>query len=262
MGKWIALPGLGLVLGLAVAGVDAARPQQIGPGGPSDDMAARGRQAFIIACAGCHGVDGRGDSGPDLIRSEVMLSDEGGDMLGPFLGAGRPDRGMPAFQYSDSDTADLAAFIRAQIEAVINRGQYEIQNVVTGDADRGRAYFNGEGGCSGCHSPTGDLAGIGGRYSPPNLLARIVYPGRGGRGGPPQARGVRVTLPDGQSLEGTLAYIDDFSVALTNEAGYRSFSRADVGVEIDDPYSGHVGLLRRYTDGDLHDVLTWLVTLQ
>jgi mono/diheme cytochrome c family protein len=246
----------GLVLGLSIAvGLIASPPQLISRPVPDRDLVERGRREFIIACAGCHGDDARGDSGPDLIRSEMMLSDEGGDLLGPFLDSGGPDHDL---EYGDAEVAGLAGFVRAQSQAVINRGLYQIQNVVTGDADRGRAYFNGEGGCSGCHSVTGDLAGIGGRMSAPNLLARIAWPGRGGRGGLPTE--VEVTLGSGQTLVGTLAYIDDFSVALRNESGYRSFSRDGVDVEIRNPYEAHIELLGRYTDDDLHDVLTYLVT--
>jgi cytochrome c oxidase cbb3-type subunit 3 len=263
VGKWIRLLGLGFVLALTVeTGLDAAKSQL--PLQTTDDGAERGRQAFMIACSFCHGSDARGgDGGPDLVRSEMLLNDEGGDLLGPFLQVGSPDQGMPPFQMSDAEVMDLAAFVRSQARAVIDRRLYEIQNVVTGDAERGRAYFNGDGGCSGCHSPTGDLAGIANRFDPPDLLQRFVYPGRGGRGRPPVIREVTVTLENGQSIEGTLEYIDDFNVGLRNTNGdYRSFSRTDTDVEVRDPLQGHVDLLARYTDDDLHDLITFLVTLQ
>ena len=263
MNKSIALL-LVTVAGLAAAIVIHAAPRQlISRPVPAADLVERGRGAFVVSCGFCHGVDARGgEGGPDLVRSEMMLNDEGGNLLGPFLQVGRPDQGMPAFQMSETNVAELAGFVRAQSQAVINRGLYEIQNVVTGDADRGRAYFNGDGGCSGCHSPTGDLAGIASRFDPPDLMARFIYPGRGGRGRPALPREAEVTLANGEMIEGTLAYIDDFSVALTNADGYHSFSRSDVDVEVIDPYSTHIELLGRYTDDNIHDVLTYLVTLQ
>ena len=263
MGKWIRLLGLGFFLALTLqTGLDAASSQL--PLQASDDGAQRGRQAFIISCSFCHGNDARGgDGGPDLVRSEMLLNDEEGDLLGPFLEVGSPDEGMPPFQMGDSEVRDLAAFVRREARAVIDRQFYEIQNVVTGDAERGRAYFNGEGGCSGCHSPTGDLAGIANRFDPPDLLQRFVYPGRGGRGRLPVVREVAVTLENGQLIEGNLEYIDDFNVALrTAEGEYRSFSRTETDVEVRDPLQAHVDLLGRYTDDDLHDLITYLVTLQ
>ena len=47
---------------------------------------------------------------------------------------------------------------------------------IVGNAQAGQAYFNGEGKCNTCHSPTGDLKGVGGRYTTTVLQARIVYP--------------------------------------------------------------------------------------
>ncbi len=267
MGKWMGLSALGLALGLTIpTGLDAARLQLISRPVPAEDTVERGRQAFTISCGFCHGIDARGgEGGPDLVRSEMMLKDEGGDLLGPFIRIGRPDQGMPPFQLSDAEVADLAGYVRAQSQAVINRNLYVIQNVATGDRDRGEAYFNGEGGCSGCHSPTGDLAGIANRFDPPRLLNRFLYPGRGGRGGqsqplPPEAT---VTLPGGESYSGTLEYIDDFNVAVRDGNGdYRSFERTDAAVEIRNPYQAHIDLLGRYTDEDLHDLITYLVTLR
>ncbi len=263
MAKWMAL-AIGLALAAGVGAVDI-EAQLISRDVPAPDAVERGRQAFTVSCGFCHGIDARGgEGGPDLVRSAMMLNDEGGDLLGPFLEVGRPDAGMPPFSISDAEVRDLAGFVRAQSQAVINRGLYEIQNVFTGDAERGRAYFNGEGGCSGCHSPAGDLAGVGRRMEGPDLLARMIYPGRGGRGRPAQPRTVEVVVPGGTAFQGTLEYIDDFTVALrTAEGRYRSFQRTP-GVEINvaNPYQAHIDLIRRYTDETLHDLVTYLATLQ
>ena len=243
---------------------EAARAQLISRPVPPEDVVERGRAAFTVSCGFCHGIDARGgEGGPDLVRSEMMLNDEGGDLLGPFLQVGRPDLGMPPFQLSEAEVAELAGFVRAQSQAVINRRLYVIQNVVTGDAARGRAYFNGEGGCNGCHSPAGDLAGIASRFDPPGLLNRFLYPGRGRGGSQPLSRRATVTPAAGPAVSGTLEYLDDFSVAIRDANGdYRSFSRDAAAVEVDDPYAAHVDLLGRYTDDDIHDLITYLVTLE
>jgi mono/diheme cytochrome c family protein len=257
---------LGLALPLMFgAWTSGARAQLISRDVPTPDIAERGRQAFTVSCGFCHGIDARGgEGGPDLVRSEMMLNDEGGDLLGPFLEVGRPDAGMPGFALTEAEVRDLAGYVRAQSQAVINRNLYEIQNVLTGDAERGREYFNGEGGCSGCHSPTGDLAGVGSRFDGPDLLARFIYPGRGGRGGPARPRTVRVESPETGTVEGTLESIDDFNVALrTGEGRFRSFRRtADLVVEVRNPYQAHIDLMRRYTDGNIHDLVTYLATLR
>ena len=55
--------------------------------------------------------------------------------------------------------------------------KYPLEKLLTGNAEAGKAYFNGAGGCQACHSPTGDLKGIAGKYPPIRLEARMVYPG-------------------------------------------------------------------------------------
>ena len=53
--------------------------------------------------------------------------------------------------------------------------------------------------------PTGDLAGIASRYEGLQLEEQMLYP----RDVKSQ---VTVTLPSGQKLTGTLAYLDEFTV--------------------------------------------------
>jgi mono/diheme cytochrome c family protein len=241
---------------------------------PVPDAAAveRGQKVFVAQCGFCHGTNANGgETGPDLIRSVLALDDENGEHIGPVIQKGRPDKGMPAFPMTDAQVADISAFLRAKQQAAINRGRYTILNVVTGDAQKGEAYFNGAGGCNKCHSPSGDLAGIGAKYDPVTLQSRLLFPGPGrgsGRRGPPQRPAspatVKVTLPSGQAFSGTLQYMDDFNVALRDSSGdYRSFSR-DPGVRVDlqDPLAAHEELLKKYTDAGMHNILAYLVTLK
>src|ERR1700745_3940230 len=63
-------------------------------GGPHLDPAAveRGRKIFIPTCGFCHGNDAHGKSGPDLVRSASVLHDNKGDVIGPAIQNGRPER--------------------------------------------------------------------------------------------------------------------------------------------------------------------------
>jgi mono/diheme cytochrome c family protein len=242
------------------------------------DQAAveRGQRMFVAQCGFCHGSNATGgQSGPDLIRSVLVMGDENGKQLGEFLKVGRPDKGMPKFDMNQEQARDIATFLHQRIDAVIKRGNYKILDILVGDAKAGEAFFNGAGKCNTCHSPTGDLQGIGARYDPVTLQGRIVMPrGRGGRGrgrGAGEGRAINsfptvtVTLPSGQSFTGLMLRVTDFDVVLRDDSGtLRSFTRDDdtPKVEVKDPLQAHVDMLAKWKDSDLHNMTAYLVTLK
>jgi cytochrome c oxidase cbb3-type subunit III len=232
---------------------------------PDAAAVERGQKIFVGNCGFCHGTTAQGgDSGPDLVRSPLALDDERGDKIGPVIEQGRPGKGMPAFHLPADQIQDIAAFLRSRQQAAIDRNAYSILNIVTGDREKGREYFNGAGRCHSCHSPTGDLAGIAKKYDAVILQSRFLYP-RSRPGEPPLVRPqVTVVTASGQSLSGTLEYLDDFDIALRDASGeYHSFSRdAHVKVEVHDPLAAHAELLKKYTDADMHNVLAYLETLK
>jgi mono/diheme cytochrome c family protein len=239
--------------------------------GPAPDpaAAARGEKLYASSCSFCHGEKATGAEGPDLIRSAVVLHDEHGDTIGPVVLKGRQDRGMPSFpNFTEPQISDIAAFLHMRVEMAANRGTYKVLNVVVGDAAAGKAYFNGAGRCNTCHSPTGDLANVGSKYSPPDLQAQFLYPGAASRytpGGsrPSAANQVTVTLASGQVISGKLKTLDDFNVSLYDSSGdYHSWPRDRVKVEVHDPLAAHRELLGQYSDADMHNLLAYLVTLK
>ena len=272
---------LSLTLVLAPAAYMIAQEPAVRPGrgtadkgitaaiaGSKEDPAAfdRGAKAYTQYCAGCHGATGRGSVGaPDLVRSILVLDDEKGILIAPILRDGRPDAGMPKLGLTEAQIADLVAWLHVQTFAAGHRSTYAYQDVLTGDAKKGEAYFNAT--CKGCHSATGDLKGIGARYDAFALQARWLQP-RGGRGAASStkiATSVTVTLPSGEKISGVLDRVDDFSVSLHDSSGeYRSFTRegSTPKVEIHDPLKPHLDLLAKYTDPDIHNVTAYLVTLK
>jgi mono/diheme cytochrome c family protein len=238
---------------------------------------ARGAKLYAANCASCHGATAKGFTGKDntdLVRSLFVLEDEKGILLTPPIKNGRS--GMPPSKLSDDEIKDVAAWLRVQSYGAGHRTTYTFLDVLTGDAKKGEAYFNGAGKCGTCHSATGDLKGIGSRYSPQQLQGRWLSPGGGrggrGRGGAAEptvvgrsTRTVTVTLPNGQTVSGPLDRIDDFNVALHDSTGaYHSFARnGDVPkVVVNDPMKVHVDLLKTYTDADIHNMTAYLVTLK
>lgn len=237
----------------------------------------RGRTAFGEKCSACHRANARGGqgfAGPDLIRSVLVLQDVNGRQIGAHLQADH----KPSIPLAPPDISDIATFLHREITFAAERSNYQLQYVMTGNAKAGEAYFNAAGGCSRCHSPTGDLKGIGARHDGPTLQTLIAFGtvgggrGRGSSTGSGQASGpsrtarrATVTLASGETFSGVLVRLTDFDVTIRDDAGTpRSWLRSGntPKVQVTDPLQGHIDLLPKYKDADIHDLAAYLATLK
>lgn len=249
---------------------------------------ARGSSLYGINCRLCHGADLRGGDmgGVNLLRSQVVLADQDGELIIPIVKNGKQTPGMPAMPplpLQDEEIKAIAAYLRSVMAKSPGQGgpppgpPVEL-NIVVGDPAAGQQYFAAN--CASCHSATGDLAGLASRY-PDAMQLQTTWvggspaSGRGGRGGPGAGGGSRartpkpvtavVTTADGQRVEGRLERIDDFVVMVGLEDGtMRTFRRSGAvpQVQINDPLDGHKKLLVKLTNKDMHDVTAYLVTLK
>jgi len=241
------------------------RSQAQGPPQPTAEERAaidRGRSQYQQACGFCHGPDATGARGPDLVRSALIAHDVKGDLIGEVIRNGRPDKGMPALPLTAEQISDIAAFLHARSkEAIESSGvpsDYPFEKLLTGNAEKGKAYFEGAGGCTKCHSPVGDLAGIAHKYNSIELQAHMLYPKE-------QPVLATLTLPTGEQLSGTVSHIDDFSIGIRigdKNGWYRSFPRTKVKVELKDPLQAHRDLLPKISETQMHDLFTYLYTLK
>jgi cytochrome c oxidase cbb3-type subunit III len=247
------------------------------PSYPPEQIQA-GKTLFAAQCSFCHGRDaGGGESGPDLMASALVEQDVHGEKIGAVVRNGRPGKGMPAFgNVDEQQLAALVAFIHDR-KANAKEGRrrtVDVTDLQTGNAEAGMRYFNGAGGCAKCHSPGGDLAGIAGKFQGLELLKRMLYqkdepaaePTQGDKRTAESTRAVptvTVTLPAGQTVSGKLAYRDEFTIGLTDPSGwYRSWPVTQVKFTVMNPLEGHIELLGKYTDEDIHNVLAYLQTLR
>jgi mono/diheme cytochrome c family protein len=221
------------------------------PGGP----------LFQQNCAFCHGRDAAGgESGPDLTRSKLVVQDVAGNKIAEVVRNGRLEKKMPAFKFSDSEMTDLVAFIHYETKKAMTspggRRGVDVSDLQTGNVAAGLQYFRGPGGCSSCHSPTGDLAGIAGRYEGLQLEERMLYPRD------VKSR-VTVILHSGEVVHGTVAYHDEFTIGLVDDnKRYRSWPVSAVKYSIDSPVDAHIALFEKYTDDDIHNLMAYLQTLR
>lgn len=227
----------------------------------SPALVESGNSIFQQDCAFCHGRDaGGGETGPDLTSSKLVADDVNGDKISPVVHNGRPEKGMPRFNLSDSEMAGVVAFIHTQnTKAASQNGKrrgVDVADLQTGSVEAGKEYFNGAGRCSSCHSASGDLAGVARRYEGLRLEERMLYPRDA-------VAKVKITLSSGETLSGSLAYVDEFTVAMRDASGkYRSWPTRDVKYVLDAPAEVHAELLGKYTDDDIHNLMAYLQTLR
>lgn len=248
-----------LIIILAIRAVPLGA-QGHAPAATANPEAQRGRKEFVQSCGFCHGDDATGARGPDLVRSPLVNRDSGGDLIAPVIRNGRPDKGMPGMPLSSDVINDIVAFLHGRVREAMHSShidkEYPVARLLTGSAEAGKAYFNGEGKCASCHSPSGDLAGIARKYPPLELEERFLSPRT-------TAVTLTVTTPSGEQVSGKLAHLDDFSVALRDSDGwYRSWQRDRVKVRVHDPLEAHHELLAKYTDADIHNLFAYLETLK
>ncbi len=250
--------------------------QRRAPGDPA--QIARGKLLFGINCRGCHGADLRGGDlgGPNLLRSQVALSDLNGELIVPIIHGSRQNMGMPAIPLSDADANAVAAYVRSVIETIQTQGAppsagQEPPSILIGNGDEGKAYFVTK--CRSCHSVTDDLSKIATRIPDPKRLQDAWLAGgtreeeRQPEGTAPTRRTVTatVTLASGETVEGKLVRVDDFFITLALADGsQKTFRRSGdkPNVVIHDPLKVHRDLLSQYSDKDIHDVTAYLVTLK
>ncbi len=229
---------------------------------------AKGRALYGVNCNFCHGSDARGgEGGPNLLRSSIVLNDKNGELIATVVQNGRGE--MPKINLSNEQVSEVAAFIHSFQVGGYDISRMKPPSILVGDAQAGEAVFAAR--CASCHSATGDLKGIASKITDPKMLQNAWLMPSGGRGGrgpsllkvPPAT--VSVTLPSGEKAEGELLRIDDFIVTLKDSDGVERTFRRDGDsplVEIHDPLKPHRDLLPQYTDKEIHDLTSFLVTLK
>ncbi|MEO8483524.1 MAG: c-type cytochrome [Acidobacteriota bacterium] len=242
------------------------------------DVLVRGKSLYEAQCASCHSADLRGSAtGANLLRSGVALADQHGELVGAAVA-----KHTPALTPAQSDVVAIAEYLHS-IHATMagqggppGRGSTATElNVLVGDAKAGEAQFATL--CAGCHSVTGNLKGIGSKFSDARALqngwvagSSATFGGGGGRGGGGAGGPATVTMADGSKLEGTLVRKDDFLVVITLPDGTRKSMARNNGipkVDVKDPNEAHKSMAMKliFDDPDnkkMHDITAYLWSIK
>lgn len=170
---------------------------------------AAGKKSYDFHCAFCHG---KGDDGmaANLVTPNLVHAPTDSSLLN-IIRTGIPGSDMPpALGMTDTEMAQVAGYVRSLGRSAPTR--------VAGDTAKGKALYNGKGGCAGCHMVGGvggrsgpDLTLIGAMRSPSNLKTSIVDPNAAMVGGWTM---VRVTMKDGRKVSGIRLNENNFQISL------------------------------------------------
>ena len=282
-----------LLSGAAVFAQQAALPPVPPQTGPAlePESVARGGTLYAAACQACHGADAKGgpSNAADLTASPIAQGNDPRQLL-LFLAAGRPDRGMPAFDFTEVQASDLSAKIRsmrmaavaptpaassaAAPAAVAAAPAAPQESIVVGDVALGRKFFNGPvGRCLMCHSVTPgevseatNLAHIGSKYAERQLQNVMVL--NRAQGWVPSTNKyivAEVSWADGRTERGYLHSVSDFQVAIRAEdGGGKVFDIVDgqPKVVLKDRMQEHIDLIPKYRNADIHNLTAYLTSLK
>ena len=224
---------------------------------PDADI-AYGATLYKEKCVTCHGTQGDAIGGVNLrsgtFRNAVIDRD-----LDRFIRTGSP-AGMPAFRLDNAEMAGIIAYLR-------NMNYFDTAAVKTGDAARGRAIFDGKGGCAACHriGPAGSRVGpnlseIGSARSAGSLQRSMLDPTSQMM---PINRPVRVVKKDGSTISGRRLNEDTYTLQLIDDRErLHSLLKSDIreyNVSMTSPMPSFKGKL---SDDEIADVLAYLLSLK
>ena len=212
------LPPIGLLL---IGGLMAQHGRYLNesanPAIGNPNAIAAGAALWATSCAGCHGPEGGGGRGPNLVNRTLWhpLSDEA---MHRTIREGVPGTDMPATKLSDEEAWSLVAFVKAMTGPAS-------ENNVPGDSEAGRQIFWGaKAGCASCHAIRGeggrmgpDLTDIGASRPLARIKEGVLEPSkRLQRAG---QEGITVTLKNGKQIQGLARNRNNYSLQVLDRAG-------------------------------------------
>ncbi len=246
--------------GLAVlAAVSGRAIAQVEDHGYSAADIQAGFKIYSAQCQLCHGPNGDQIAGINLSRQRFkrVVSD---DDIKATVSSGIVSAGMPAFRFQPAELNSIVAFIRSGFDT--SGTPFKL-----GDAARGKAVFEGKGGCTACHAPQGEgrfnapsLSAVGAARQPVEIQRYILEPNKAML---PLNRPVSITLKDGRTLKGRRLNEDSYSVQLRDETlRLHSIAKADIKSYELGKTSNMPSYAGKLSDTELADLLGYLTSLK
>ncbi len=231
--------------------------QEVGDHQYSTEMIEAGSQVYTQQCALCHGPQGDLVDGIDLSLGQFRTAQSDLD-LRQIIAEGAAEGRMPAFSLRAEEMNGVIAYIRAGFDT-------EGVAVIIGDPGRGKALFEGKGGCSNCHRVGGvgprtapDLSNIGAIRTPASLQRNLLDPATALL---PINRPVRLVTRNEETIVGRRLNEDTYTVQIIDsQERLRSLKKTDlISYEISDQPSKQATTM---SSEEVADVIGYLLTLR
>src|SRR5262245_48259269 len=112
-----------------------------------------GYKLYAAQCALCHANNGDGVAGVSLPRQQFRRASTDSDIKSTITN-GVSGAGMPPFQFQPAELDAVVAYIRSGFD--LSGAPFAV-----GDAARGKAVYDGKGGCAACHRVRGNGSRVG-----------------------------------------------------------------------------------------------------
>jgi len=219
-----------------------------------------GARIYLNNCVYCHGPDGDQVPGIKLGSGKFKHATTDAEII-EIIRKGIPGTGMPA---QTNMPQQQVLYIVAYLRSLAAEPPSDLPP--GGDASRGKAIFDGKGGCLTCHrvkeagSWVGpDLSDIGSVRRIAEMEKTLIDP----KGTLlPQNRFFRAVTRDGSSVNGRILNQDTFSLQLIDARGrLLSFQKSDLREfkVVDSPMPSYQGKLSSH---EMADLIAYMVTLR
>jgi len=224
----------------------------------SSDVEA-GSRLYRANCFVCHGPDGDSIPGVDFRRAQFKRVASDADLFRVITG-GVPGTAMPPTAMSDGNRYAVAAYIRSLHDSAQSAAG-------SGDANRGRALFEGKGGCAACHRVNGrgsrvapDLSEAGAIRSAEYLEHSILNPAESIL---PEHRYVRVVTRQGTTFTGRRLNEDTHTIQMIDtDERLHSFGKSDLRELTLLTTTNMPSYKDKLTPPEIADVVTYLLSLK
>lgn len=219
---------------------------------------ATGKRLFEGHCGGCHGLNGQGNSGPDLTKAELRRGREPAALFRTIAG------GIPGTEMSEARLHQQEVWkVMAYLDTLVQRQPEPL----AGDFESGKALYYGKGACSSCHWLNGsggrtgpELSTIGRRRAASHLRQSLLDPAADL---PPGFQIVSAVLTDGSTLQGLRLGEDPFTIQVRgfddslNSLGKSGLQRLDRTIDA----SSMPSYAETFNDTELADIVAYLAAL-